>query len=147
VLSVVIGVTLHRGVGNDGVALDHGGVGATVPDDRWPVELQLVVDNQQRVGVVDNVIIDTHTVQVLLEQILEESVFLLKSGLLLFDGQLVKQDLVVTLVELVQVLELLVSFLVEALDLVDADLGLVLDIRVRLVERKDLFFLRFKLAA
>jgi hypothetical protein len=122
-------------------------MGATVPDDRWPVELQLVVDNQQRVGVVDNVIIDTHTVQVLLEQILEESVFLLKSGLLLFDGQLVKQDLVVTLVELVQVLELLVSFLVEALDLVDADLGLVLDIRVRLVERKDLFFLRFKLAA
>jgi hypothetical protein len=122
-------------------------VGATVPDDRWPVELQLVVDNQQRVGVVDNVIVDTHTVQVLLEQILEESVFLLKSGLLLFDGQLVKQDLVVTLVELVQVLELLVSFLVEALDLVDADLGLVLDIRVRLVERKDFFFLRFKLAA
>jgi hypothetical protein len=122
-------------------------VGATVPDDRWPVELKLVVDNQQRVGVVDNVIIDTHTVQVLLEQILEESIFLLESGLLLLDGQLVKQDLVVTLVELVQVLELLISFLVEALDLVDANLCLVLDIRVRLVERKDFFFLRFKLAA
>ena len=64
-------------------------MGALFGDDWGSVEVDLVVDDKKRVVGVDNVIVNTDTIQVLLKQVLEEQVFLLKSGLLLVDCQLV----------------------------------------------------------
>lgn len=64
-------------------------MGALFGDDWGSVKVDLVVDDKKRVVGVDNVIVNTDTIQVLLKQVLEEQVFLLKSGLLLVDCQLV----------------------------------------------------------
>ena len=64
-------------------------MGALFGDDWGSVKVDLVVDDKKRVVGVDNVVVNTDTIQVLLKQVLEEQVFLLKSGLLLVDCQLV----------------------------------------------------------
>jgi hypothetical protein len=52
-------------------------VGRALTHHWWTVELELVVDDEEWIGVVDDIVVDTDTVQVLLEQILEERVFFL----------------------------------------------------------------------
>ena len=43
-----------------------------VTDNRGPVEVDLVVDDEQRVVVVDDIVVNADTIQVLLKQVLEE---------------------------------------------------------------------------
>ena len=145
--SVILVVALHGEVVDNGVSLDVGRGSAIFHHDRWPVQVDAVVDDQQRVIVVDDVVVDTDAIQVLLEQVLEEEVFLLKGRLLLLNRQLVQVHLVVALVKVVQLLELVVGVRVDADDLFNHLVGLLLSIRVRLVEGKHLFLLRLKLAA
>lgn len=58
----------------------------TVSNDGRPVEGELIVNDKKWVAVVDNVVVNTDTVEVLFQEILEESVFLFESGLLFLDG-------------------------------------------------------------
>jgi len=84
--SVVIGVALHRSVVDYRIALDNSSMSTRVSDNGRSVESKLVVDNQERVAVVDDIVVDTNSIEVLFQEILEKGVFLLESGLLLFDG-------------------------------------------------------------
>ena len=132
----MVGIVLLEGqVVDNGIALDVGGVGALLHDDGRPVKVDAVVDDEQRVIVVDDVVVHTDTIQVLLQQVLEEEVLLLKGGLLLLDGQLVKMDLVVALVEVVKLLELVVGVWIDTMDLLDELIRLLLSVRISLVER------------
>ena len=65
-------------------------------------------------SVVDNIVVDTDSIQVLLEQVLEEEILFLQSCLLLLDGKFVKMDLVEALVEVIEHLELIVSVFIKA---------------------------------
>ena len=143
--SVVVSVHLTGQVVHSRVSFDVGGRSTLFHHNRRTVQVDAVVHNQQWVVVVDHVVVYTHAVQVLLEQVLEEQVLFLKGGLLLLDGELVEVDLVVTLVEVVELLELVVAARVDTDDLFDHLLGLFLGIRIGLVEREDLFFLGLKL--
>ena len=116
-------------------------------DDGRTVEVDLVVNDQERVVGVEDIVVNGHTIQVLLEEVLEEQVLLLEGGLLLLNGELVKVDLVVTFVEIVELLELVVRFLVHAGNLLDAHLGFDHAVRVGLVEGKYLFFLSLEFTA
>ena len=66
----------------------------------------------------------------MLEQVLEEQVLLLESGLLLLDCQFIKVDLVITLVKVVKLLEFVVGVWVYAENLLDLLLRFLLSIRV-----------------
>jgi hypothetical protein len=55
--------------------------------DRRTVKVHLVVDDKQRVVGVHNVVVHTHTIQVLLQQALEEHILLLQCCLLFVDGK------------------------------------------------------------
>ena len=60
-----------------------------VAHDWRPVEVDLVVNDKKWIVIVNHIVIDAHTVKVLLQQVLEEEIFLLESCLLLFDRKLV----------------------------------------------------------
>lgn len=98
---MVIVITLQGKVVHNGIAFDVSGCSAFFHNNRRSVEVDTVVDDKQRVVIVDNIVVDTNTVQILLEQVLEEEVLLFKSGLLFLNGKLVKVDLVVAFVEVV----------------------------------------------
>lgn len=70
-------VELHGEVVNNGVSLDVGGGRAILHDDWRPVQVDTVVDNEERIVVVDDIVIHADTIQVLLQQVLEEEVLLL----------------------------------------------------------------------
>jgi len=53
---------------------------------RWSVKIDLGVDNEERIVGIDDIIIDTNTIKILLQERLEEHVFFLECGLLLFNG-------------------------------------------------------------
>ena len=144
---MILVVALHGEVVDNGVSLDIGRGSAIFHHDRRPVQVDAVVDDQQRIVVVDDIVVDTDAIQVLLEQVLEEEVFLLKGRLLLLNRQLVQVHLVVALVEVIQLLELVVCVRVDADNLFYDLVGLLLSIWVRLVERKHLFLLSLELAA
>ena len=131
---MVLVVALHGEVVNDGVALDVGRSCAVLHDDGGPVQVDAVVNNQERVVVVDDIVVHADAIQVLLQQVLEEEVLLLKGRLLLLDGQFVQVHLVVALVEVVQLLEFVVAVWVNTNDLFDHLVRLLLSVRVRLVE-------------
>jgi len=78
-------------------------------DDWRSVEIDTIVNNKQWIIVIDNIIIDTDSIQVLLKEVLEEQVLFLQSCFLFLDSKLIKMDLVVTFVEVVKHLELIVS--------------------------------------
>ena len=128
--SVVVSIVLSGKVVDNSVALDVGGVSTVLHDDRWPVQVDTVVDNKKRVVVVDHIVVDRDTVQVLLQQVLEEQVLLLKSSLLLLDCQLVEVNLVETLVEVVKLLELVIAVRVNTLNLLDLLLRLLLRVNI-----------------
>jgi len=145
--SVVVCVHLASEVVDNSIAFDVDAGCALLHHDRWSVEVDTVVHNEERVAVVDDVVVDADTIQVLLEQVLEEQVLFLKRSLLLLDGKLVEVDLVEALVEVVKLLELIVGMGLNALNLLDLLIRLFCGVRVTLVERQYLFFLSLKLAA
>ena len=124
------------------VTFDLGDVAAFVCNNWGSVQVDLVVDDQERVVSIHNVIVNGDTVQVLLQQILEEQVLFLQSRFLLLDRQLVKVDLVEPLVEVVEHLKLLESGgLVQTRNLLNVDVGLIHSVRVALVEGQHLLLL------
>ena len=131
---MIVVVMLPGKVVDNRVALDVGGGGAILHNDRWAVQVDTVVDNKQRVVVVDDIVVDADAIEVLLEQVLEEEVLLLKGCLLLLDRKLVKVDLVVALVEVVELLVLIVGVRVNTDNLIDHLVRLLLGIGVGLVE-------------
>ena len=74
--SVVVGIPLEHRIVDDRVSLNYSSVRTIFPDDRRPVQVDLVVDDKQWVVSIDNIVVDTDTIQVLLEQVLEELVLL-----------------------------------------------------------------------
>ena len=86
--SVVISLPLHGHIVDDEVSFDERLL-LSLFNNRRSVEINLVVDNQQRIVCIEHVVVDRHSIQVLLQQILEEKVFLLKRRLLFLNGQLV----------------------------------------------------------
>ena len=133
--SHVVSIALQSLIGDFEVAFNLGDVATFVCDNWGSVQVDLVVDDQERVVRIHNVIVNGDTVQVLLKQVLEEKVLFLQSRLLLLDGQLVKVDFVEPLVEVVEHLELLESGgLVQTRNLLNVDVGLIHRVRVALVE-------------
>ena len=131
---MIIVVMLPGKVVDNGVALDVGGGGAILHNDRRAIQVDTVVDHKQRVVVVDDVVVDADAIEVLLEQVLEEEVLLLKGCLLLLDRKLVKIDLVVALVEVIELLVLIVGVRVNSDNFIDHLVRLLLSIWVGLVE-------------
>ena len=131
---MIVVVMLPGKVVDNSVALDVGGGGAILHNDRRAVQVDTVVDHKQRVVVVDDVVIDADAIEVLLEQVFEEEVLLLEGCLLLLDRKLVKIDLVVALVEVVELLVLIVGVRIDTDNLIDHLIRLLLGIGVRLVE-------------
>ena len=144
---MVLIVPLKSQVVHNGIALNVRGRRAILHDHWGPVEVHAVIDHEQRVVVVNDIIVDTDTIQVLLQQVLKEEVLLLKCRLLFLDSELVKMDLVVALVEVIKLLEFVIGVRVDAENLFNPLIRLFLCVWVRLVERQDLFLLSFKLAA
>ena len=70
--SVVVSIPLQCIAVNDDVTLDDCGMHGVVTDNRGPVEVDLVVNDEQRVVVVDDIVVNADTIQVLLKQVLEE---------------------------------------------------------------------------
>ena len=64
---MVSGISLHGGVVDDDVALNEGLVRLALHFlNRWSVQVDLRVDNQERVVRIDDIVVDANTVQVLL---------------------------------------------------------------------------------
>ena len=131
---MIVVVMLSSKVVDNSVALDVGGGGTILHNDWRAVQVDTVVDHEQRVVVVDDVVVDADAIKILLEQVFEEEVLLLEGGLLLLDSELVKIDLVVALIEVVELLVLIVGVRVNANDLIDHLVRLLLSIGVGLVE-------------
>ena len=112
--SVVLVVPLKSQVVHNSIALDVRGRRAVLHDHRGPIEVDAIIDHEQRVVVVNDIIVDTDTIQVLLQQVLKEEVLLLKCRLLFLDSELVKMDLVIALVEVIQLLEFVVGMWIDA---------------------------------
>ena len=140
---------LHCDVRDLHVALDKRLlVRAIEPLHRRPVQVDLVVDDQQRVARVHHVVVDADSVEVLLQQTLEEHVFFFERRLLLVDGHLVQKHFVVAFEEVVQRLELIVHSLVESVDLVQFVLRLVFYcVGLGLVKGQDFLSLGLEFAA
>ena len=101
-----------------------------VTHNRRSVQVDLVVHNEQRIVVVDHIIVDAHTVKILLQQILKEQVFLLKGGFLFLNSQLVEVHFIEALVEVVEQLEFILRVITESSNLLNLDLTLYLTVRV-----------------
>ena len=143
---MVVALSLHLGVVNDKIAFDEGLL-LGLFDDRGSVEVDLVVDDEERVVRIENIVVNRHAIQVLLEQVLEEEILLLEGSFLLLNSQLVQVNLVVAFVEVVQLLELIVRIFVNSHNLLYVHLSLNHAIRVTLVEGKHLLLLSLKLTA
>ena len=146
--SVIICVSLHGNIVYNCIALYKCLVWLTIHSlNRRSVQVDLGVDDQERIVRVEHIVIDADTIEVLLEKTLEEHVLLLESCLLLFDGELVKENLVVSLVEVVQKLELVVLALSQAIHLFDVDVrNLFGELITLLVEGKHFLFFSFELS-
>lgn len=146
---------MHSAIVDDVVGVDDGLVWSTVPGhslDGRAIEVNLVVNDKERVVGIHHVVVDTDTIQILLQQTLEEHVLLLQCSLLFVDGKSVKEDLVEAFVELVEKLELVILLLLEAFnsfygDLRETFLGASCGIGVTLIERQYLLLLSLELAA
>ena len=111
------------------------------------VELQSVVDHQKWVLVLQNIVIKTHTIEILLQERFEHRIVPLQRLFVLADGQFVQKHLVVPLVEVIQIGVLVVVFFFEEVELgfhfdwnlVDGDRGLI--------ERQNFLPLRLELPA
>lgn len=146
---------MHSAIVDDVVGVDDGLVWSTVPGeslDGRAIEVDLVVNDKERIVGVHHVVVDADTIQVLLQQTLEEHVLLFQCGLLLVDSKPIKENLVESFVELIEKLELVILLLLEAFDpfngdLREAFLGTSGGIRVTLIERQYLLLLSLELAA
>ena len=145
--SVVVRVSLQSIAVHHSIALNDSGVLGIVTHNRRSVQVDLVVHNEQRIVVVDHIIVDAHTVKILLQQILKEQVLLLKGGFLFLNCQLVEVHFVEALVEVVKQLEFVLRLITESSNLLNLDFTLYLTVRVWLIERQDLLFLSFELSA
>ena len=137
---------MHGDVVDDEVSLDEG-LFLRLFDDWWTVQVHLVVHYQERVVRIKHIIIDRHTIKILLQQILEKEVFLLKRCFLFFNCQLVKVHLVVAFVEVVELFKLVIRILLNPDDLLNVHVCLDHAVWVALLEGEDFFFLGFELAA
>ena len=116
--------------------------------DWWSVKINFGVDNQQWIAGVKDVIVDTNTVKILLEERLEEHILFFESCLLLFNSKLIEKDFVVSLVEVIKELELIVLGFLHAFNLLDVYVWNLFHLNfVTLIERKDLFLFGFKFSA
>lgn len=77
-ISIIIGISLHVLVINDYISLDDGLVGGAVVHslDGGSVQVDSVVDDEEGVVVVHDVVVHADSVEVLLEERLEEHVLL-----------------------------------------------------------------------
>lgn len=64
---MVSGISLHGGVVDDDVTFNEGLVRLALHFlNRWSVQVDLRVDNQERVVRIDDIVVDANTIQVLL---------------------------------------------------------------------------------
>lgn len=130
------------------IALNLSDIASFIRHNRRSVQIHFVINDQERVIRIHHVVVNWHTVQVLLEQVLKEEVLLLQSRFLLLDGEFVEVDLIEAFVEVVEHFVLLESFFfIETGDLLNIDIGLIHCVGVWLVERQDFFFFSFEFSA
>ena len=63
---MILVVHLASEIVDSGVTFDVGGSGAIFHHDRWAVKVDAVVDNEQRVIVVNDIVVNTDTIEILL---------------------------------------------------------------------------------
>ena len=148
-MSVIICVPLHGDIVNHSITFDKSLVRLSILSLDWrSIQIDLRVDDQKRIVGVEHIVVDTDTVEVLLQETLEEHILLLEGCLLLLDGKLVKKNLVVSLVEVVEELELVVHSSSHAFDSFDVHVWyFFLRNFVTLIEWEHLLFLGLKLSA
>merc|ERR1711991_346572 len=96
-------VVVHTLCVDDVQRLDGGGRGDARVADGWgEAHVGATVDDEQRVGGLDDLLVDGDAVEVLLEHHAQRLVLLDESVLFLVERELVQQDLVVALPELVE---------------------------------------------
>jgi hypothetical protein len=104
-LSIVVSVTLHCAVVDHIIGIDNCLVRRTISWKslhRGAIKVDLVVYNEKRVVGIHDIVVDTDTIQVLLQKTLEEHVFLLQCSLLLINSKPIEENLVETFVELIE---------------------------------------------
>ena len=116
---MVLIVPLKSQVVHNSITLDVRGRRAVLHDHWGPVKVDAVIDYEQRVVVVNDIVVDRDTIQVLLQQVLKEEVLLLECRLLFLDGKLIKMDLVIALIEVIKLLEFVVGVLIDAHNLLN----------------------------
>jgi len=53
---------------------------------RWSIQIDLGINNQQRVIAIQDIIINRHPIKVLFQQAFEKHIFFFQRGFLLFNG-------------------------------------------------------------
>jgi len=90
--------------------------------DRRSVEVDFGVDNKERIVSVDDIIINTDTIKVLFEERFEKHVLFLQGCFLLFNGKLVKENLIKALIKVVHQLKLIVPAFFHSFNLFNVDI-------------------------
>ena len=146
-ISLIICISLHGNIVHSNISFDECSMRHTTfhSFNRRSVQIDLGVDDEQRVVCIDDIVVDTDTIQILFQKTLEEHVFLLKGCFLLFDGHLVQEDLVVSLVETIQQLEFIVGLSWKPLNPLNMNIVLIIfqTNLITLIERKNFLFFSF----
>jgi hypothetical protein len=67
------------------------------------LDIDFVVDDEKRIGISEDLIVEGDTIEILLEHSFKNLVFLLKLLLLLLNSDSIKLDFIISLVEVIQV--------------------------------------------
>jgi len=115
---------------------------------RRSIEIDFWVNYQQWIVWIDNIVIYTNTIQVLLQKTFEKHIFFLKSSLLLFYRKLVKKNFVVSFVKIIKELEFVVSLLFKTFNFFYMNIRNFFEsYLIALIERKNFFLFSLKLSA
>ena len=115
---------------------------------RRSIEIDFWVNYQQWIVWIDNIVIYTNTIQVLLQKTFEKHIFFLKSSLLLFNRKLVKKNFVVSFVKIIKELEFVVSLLFKTFNFFYMNIRNFFEsYLIALIERKNFFLFSLKLSA
>lgn len=115
---------------------------------RRSIKIDFWVNYQQWIVWIDNIVIYTNTIQVLLQKTFEKHIFFLKSSLLLFNRKLVKKNFVVSFVKIIKELEFVVSLLFKTFNFFYMNIRNFFEsYLIALIERKNFFLFSLKLSA
>ena len=133
---------LHICLPDSNNSLDRGFI--FLPLDGGLRDVNFVVDDEKGVVVFQHIVIEGDSIQVLLEKRLKKVIVLLEGLLLLFNGQLIEQNLIVPLIEVLEVVVLFDLGRLEFVEVFPEVFGNLTVIDGAFVEGQNFFLLGFE---